>query len=96
MVDPTTPPLDFEHEPGHVIPTKHKEAIRQLYGFAKVPVERLMERYRLGNTTIVKILWYDKPEHSRPNQGSLNHLTDNDVDKIIEYISQGWDQRVLD
>jgi hypothetical protein len=28
---PTTPSLDFEHHKGDEIPTKHKEAIRQLY-----------------------------------------------------------------
>ena len=39
---PTTPPLNFDHLPGAEIPTKHKEAIRQLYSFAKIPVELLM------------------------------------------------------
>ncbi len=42
---PTTPPLDFNHLLGEEIPTKHKEAIRQLYRFAKVPIEALMARY---------------------------------------------------
>ena len=27
----TTPPLDFDHKKGFEIPTKYKEAIRQLY-----------------------------------------------------------------
>jgi hypothetical protein len=53
---PTTPPLDFDHKPGYEIPTKHKEAIRQLYGFAKVPIELLMDRYHLGRLIIVKVL----------------------------------------
>jgi hypothetical protein len=35
---PTTPPLDFIPQPGNKLPTKHKEAIRQLYGFAKTPI----------------------------------------------------------
>ncbi|KAG4428623.1 hypothetical protein IFR05_015897 [Cadophora sp. M221] len=61
---PATPPLDFEHEKGDEIPTKHKEAIRQLYGFAKVPIERLMVRYKLGKSTITKILNYDAPERA--------------------------------
>jgi hypothetical protein len=39
---PATPPLDFNHLPGEEIETKHKEAIRQLYGFGKIPVELLM------------------------------------------------------
>jgi hypothetical protein len=43
----TTPPLDFDHKPGYEIFMKHKEAIRQLYGFVKVPIELLMDRYLL-------------------------------------------------
>ncbi len=39
---PTTPPLVFNHLPGEEIEIKHKEAIRQLYGFGKVPIEALM------------------------------------------------------
>jgi len=50
---PTTPPLDFDHKPGYEIPTKHKEAIRQLYGFAKVPIELLMDWYHLSRLTII-------------------------------------------
>jgi hypothetical protein len=44
---PTTPPLNIDHKPGYEIPTKHKEAICQLYGFAKILIEGLMERYHL-------------------------------------------------
>jgi hypothetical protein len=32
----STPPLDFDHHKGDEIPTKHKEAIRQLHWFGKV------------------------------------------------------------
>jgi len=39
---PTTPPLVFNHLPGEEIETKHKEAIRQLYGFGKVPIKALI------------------------------------------------------
>jgi len=39
---PATPPLVFDYHKGDEITTKHKEAIRQLYSFAKVPIERLM------------------------------------------------------
>jgi hypothetical protein len=42
LMPPATPPLDFNHLPGEEIETKHKEAIRQLYGFGKIPVELLM------------------------------------------------------
>jgi hypothetical protein len=44
---PTTPLLEFNHLPVEEIETKHKEAIRQLYGFTKIPVKVLMARYRL-------------------------------------------------
>jgi dephospho-CoA kinase len=93
---PTTPPLDFDHQPGYEIPTKHKEAIRQLYGFAKVPIARLMVRYNLGRSTITKILDYDKPERTRRKRGSATILSDLKVDEIIEYLSTSWDTRVLD
>jgi hypothetical protein len=32
-----------EHQPGFEIATKHKEAIRQLHRFAKIPVIALMD-----------------------------------------------------
>ena len=65
---PNTPPsLDFKHQKGFEIPTKHKEAIRQLHWFSKVPVCALMVRYKLGDTTIRKILGYSAPERRRPN-----------------------------
>jgi hypothetical protein len=62
---PSTPPLIFDHEPGAQIPTKHKEAIRQLYGFVRILVEGLMKQYHLGMSTIIKILLYDAPERGR-------------------------------
>jgi hypothetical protein len=61
----TTPPLDFDYPPGQEIPTKHKEAIRQLYSFAKVLNKALMARYRLRKTTINRVLSYNKPERAR-------------------------------
>ena len=93
---PTTPKLDFEHLPGFEVPTKHKEAIRQLYGFAKIPVERLMARYKLPKSTILKIIAYDKPERFRRKRGSASVLPDSKVDEIIEYLSGSWNTRVLD
>ena len=62
----TTPPLDFKHEKGFKIPTKHKEAIRQLHAFIKVLVLALEARYKLGNLIIRRILNYDAPERARP------------------------------
>jgi hypothetical protein len=44
---PTTPPLlDFDQK-GFEIPTKHKEAIRQLHNFANMPIGALESRYKL-------------------------------------------------
>jgi hypothetical protein len=94
---PATPPLVFDHLLGDEIPTKHKEAIRQLYGFGKIPIERLMMQYKLGKSTIIKILEYDAPERTRINRtGRPSLLTDTQVDQIIEYASESWDHRVLD
>ena len=56
---PTTPPLDFDHQLGDEIPIKHKEAIHQLYSFAKIPIKDLMARYKLSKSTICRILNYD-------------------------------------
>ena len=69
---PTTPPLVFNYLTGREIRTKHKEAIRQLYGFVKIPIESLMAQYMLGKSTILtyKIqeyaacLYQDEPRES--------------------------------
>jgi hypothetical protein len=93
---PTTPPLDFDHLPGQEIPTKHKEAIRQLYGFAKVLIEALIERYRLRKTTINRVLSYNKLERVQETRtGRLTILSDSRVDEIIEHLSESWDNRIL-
>jgi hypothetical protein len=85
----TPPPLDFQHEKGYEIPTKHKEAIRQLHWFGKVPVCALMVRYKLGDTTIRKILGYPHLERQRPNRtGPAFLLSDREVDEVILYYSQ--------
>jgi len=93
---PTTPPLDFNHLPGEEIPTKHKEAIRQLYGFAKVPIEDLIARYKLGKSTICRVLSYNQPERARPARtGRPTLLSDSRVDKITEHLFELWDNRIL-
>jgi hypothetical protein len=63
---PTPPPLDFNHQPGFEIPTKHKEVIRQLYGFAGKSVEELMAQYQLGKSIINYVLSYKHPEGAQP------------------------------
>jgi transposase len=91
------PPLDFEHTKGHEIPTKHKEAIRQLHWFGKVSSLDLQKRYKLGESTIRRILGYDKPERARPGRtGPIPKLSDSQVDEIIEYLSENYEQRCLD
>ena len=92
----TTPPLDFDHHKGDKIPTKHKEAIRQLHWFAKVPVCQLATRYDLGESTICRVLQYDKPERTRPGRvGPKQKLTDAKMDEIIEYCAENWEQRIM-
>jgi hypothetical protein len=83
----TLPPLDFDHKPGFKIPTKHKEAICQLYGFAGKSVKELMDRYRLSKSTIVYILSYEHPERARPTRtGRLQELPNTKVNTIIKYL----------
>jgi hypothetical protein len=62
---PSTPPLQFDHKPGFEIETGDKKAIRELYGFAKKSIPALMDRYKLGYTTICRVLQYDRPERIR-------------------------------
>ncbi len=95
MEPKTPPPLDFDHQKGCEIETKHKEAIRQLYWFAKVPKLQLQGRYGLGESTIRKILTYDYPERTRPNRKGIEKLSDRDMDIIIEFVSENWVNRVL-
>jgi predicted deacetylase len=85
---PTTPPLEFNHAPGFEIPTKHKEAIRQLHDFGHKSVKEFIARYKLSKTTIRQILGYPAPERKRLTRtGRLKELSDIKVDKIIEYLS---------
>lgn len=50
---PMTPPLDFDHKASEEIPTKHKEAIHQLRGVAKLPIEGLNPAISLANRQLV-------------------------------------------
>ena len=93
----STPPLDFDHQKGCEIPTKHKEAICQLHQFGKVPKIQLQECYKLGDTTINQILGYKAPKRKRLNRVSKpKKLSDAQVDLIIKYCSENYDQRCLD
>jgi hypothetical protein len=77
MDPPTTPPMP-EHVPGDEILTKHKEAIRQLYKQAKFMPAHLAVLYRVGESTINRVLRYDAPERVRPNRTGLAYKL-NDV-----------------
>jgi transposase len=93
---PSTPPLQFDHKPGFEIETGDKKAIRELYGFAKISIPALIDRYKLGYTTICRVLKYDGPERARPSRtGRPQQLTDARVDEVIEYLSETWDNRCL-
>jgi hypothetical protein len=78
------------------MPTKHKEAICQLHNFAKVLILVLEAPYKLGNSTIRRILAYDAPKRTRPTRiGRPQKLTDMQVNEIIEYCSKTWENRVI-
>jgi hypothetical protein len=84
---PTTSPLNFKHLLGQEIPTKHKEAIRQLYSFAKILVKLLITRYKLKRSIIENILQYDTPERTRITYTRRPSLfTNKQVNEIIEYV----------
>ena len=53
-------PPDYEF--GEEIPTKHKEAIRQLHWFGKISIGQLESRYKLGKSSIRRVLGYDALE----------------------------------
>ena len=92
----TPPPLDFDHLPGFEIPTKHKEAIRQVHWFGYVPISMIVVRYKLRESSIRRILSYDYPERKRRNRtGPTFLLLDAQVDNIIEYCSESWEHRII-
>jgi hypothetical protein len=104
---PTTPPRqldDWKHKKGFQIATKHKEAIRQLHWFGKVPICALQLRYKdpssgkpLRESTIQKILSYTAPERMRPSRkGPKFLLSDQEVDEVIIYCTQSWETRIID
>ena len=86
----------LEHLPGFEILTKHKEAIRQLFNFAAIPIPKLMVRYKLGYTSIRRVLNYEAPERARPTRtGRPRSLNDLQVRWIIAYCSDSWEHRIL-
>jgi hypothetical protein len=86
-----------EHLLGYEIPTKHKEAMRQLHKFAKIGLLQLEGYYELGESTVQRILQYDYPERARPTRTGRprESLNDQEVRDIIEYVSESHEHRVL-
>ena len=76
-------------KPGEEIKTKHKEAIRQLYKFAKIGLQQLEGYYKLGDSTVRKILQYNVPERVRPTRTSRprESLNAQEMHNVIAYIS---------
>jgi hypothetical protein len=99
----TPPPDDWHHKKGFEIATKHKNAIRQLHWYGKVPICALMIRYKdpatgtpLLESTIRKILGYPAPKRKRPNRrGPVFKLLDAKVDEVILYCAQSWETRKM-
>ena len=87
-----------EHLPGEEIPTKHKEAMRQLFKFAKIGLMQLQGYYKLADSTMRKVLQYPQPERVRPTRTgrSRESLNEQEVRDIIGYISESHEHRVLD
>jgi hypothetical protein len=51
----------FNHAPGFEIATKHEEAIRELHGFREKSTAELIECYKLGKSTIYRVLGVPLP-----------------------------------
>jgi len=93
----STPPLDFDHLLGQEVPTKHKKAIQQLHWVGKLSIPQLEERYKLRYSTIRRILAYNALEQAQPGRTRRpQKLKDSKVNKIIEYYSENWEQRIID
>ena len=93
---PVTPlPWNTPHKKGYEIPTITKNAIRQSHAEGKS--RRFLQRkYDLAESTIRKVLFYSTPRRARPGRiGPAFLLSDAEVDEIICYASEKWDQRVL-
>jgi hypothetical protein len=58
MGTPAIPPMR-DHVPGNEILTKHKEVMRQLYKQAKFMPAHIAIIYRVGESSINRVLRYD-------------------------------------
>jgi hypothetical protein len=85
-------------KPGEEIKTKHKEAIHQLCKFAKISLQQLEGYYKLGNSTVRKILQYNVPERVRPTRTGRprESLNVHEVHDVITYICTDYTTRELE
>jgi hypothetical protein len=86
-----------EHLPGFEIATKHKETMRQLHKFVKIGLQQLVGYYKLGESTVRRILQYDYPERVRPTRTGRprEFLNDQEVRDIINYICESHNTESL-
>ncbi len=57
----------------------------------------LQVHYKLGESSVRRILSYDYPQRRRPNTtGPVYLLSDAQIDFIIEYLSESWEHRILE
>ena len=96
MDPPVTPPMSTR-KPGEEIKTKHKEAMRQLFKFAKIGLQQLQGYYALGDSTVRKILQYNVPERARATRTGRprESLNTQEVRDMIEFVSTDHITRVL-
>ena len=86
-----------EYQPGDEIPTKHKEAIRQLHRQAKIGATQLAKTYKSARSSVYRIWEYDAPERARPSRiGVPRTLNNNNIQAIIVYISELYNHWKLD
>jgi uncharacterized protein YjaZ len=90
-------PFMSTRKPGEEIKTKHKEAIRQLFKFAKIDLQQLQGYYNLGNSIVRKILQYNVLERAKATRISKprEFLNAQEVKDIIEFVSTDHATKVL-
>jgi hypothetical protein len=83
MNPPMTLPMP-EWQLGFEIPTKHKEAMRQLYKYAKIGLQALLGYYRICSWTVSRVLQYDQPERKRPTRTGRPRESLNEHNRVYQ------------
>ena len=85
-----------DYKPGDEIPTRHKEAIRQLHRLAKFGSTKLRNIYRIAQSLVYKVLDYNKPECYQPGRNRRPRTLDkNNIKSIVQYTTKSYNRRVL-